>query len=770
MTLDKLNLAGTWELKMISGPAGSDGRIMDCEVPGNIETALHRAGLAGDPYYGMNALEYRRFEFCDWVLSRSFEYRPAGKRVELVFDGLEPFTEIRLNDHVVGEVKNGLIPHRFRVENVLRPGENRLEVWIRSCVNSLRNVVLDPSVISVYPFNYESLFVRKPAHVWGWDIAPRFAVGGIWRGVRLEELPEHRFADVCLQTLSADAAHAELACHYTFETSFPDYAGMELLISGRCGESSFEKRVPVWLHCGFVRLEVENPQLWQPRNYGTPALYEVAIRLLKEGAPVAERNVRLGIRTVVLQRNEIVTAGPDCDFAFWVNGRRIHVQGTNHVPADALHGNDSARLPRLLDMLKDLNCNMVRVWGGGVYESDEFYDFCDEAGILVWQDFMMGCAVYPRDETFLDLLAAEAESVIKRLRQHPSLALWAGDNECDAFAVWSRLGVEPGQTAATRKRLPEILRRLDPMRPYLPSSPYFSEAKPKLAGEDSQAACPEKHLWGPRNYFRSNYYARPDASFISEIGYHGCPGVDSLRRFLPPERLWPYTGNPAWQLHGSNPYFSTDDMLNYRTELMGRQIVELFGEMPDGLDDFAAASQICQAEALKFFIETIRTHRPKTSGILWWNLADCWPQFSDAVVDYYWNRKLAYYYIRRIQQPLCVMIAESDDWRRSIILDNASSESFSGEWRVRDGGGDGNVAASGRFTVNPNAMIVLGQLPNVASARNLYLLEWKIDGGTGGVNHYLAGPPPFSLARYSQVFLPAIAALDHAFRPGEVGK
>lgn len=765
----KLVLNGLWNVSYEQETTGRDRQEIAFTVPGNLESALAAAGKAPAPYYGLNAQAFRPYEFYRWTFRRTFECATVPRRCELVLERIEPESEIYLNGELLGRADNGLVEHRFDCSKQLRAGQNELLVRMGSCVNAQRRRKLDPACYSAYPFNYEVMWCRKGAHCWGWDIAPRLALGGIWGEVYVEEIAEHRFTDIYIQTMKLEAGRAKLGVHYNFETALPDFSGLELQIDGRCGDSVFSSRTDVWLNMGFVGLTVDQPRLWQVRNYGAPWLYDVTLTLLHHGRPLAETRTRVGIRTLELRREDVECVPGENAFAFVVNGQTIHIQGTNHVPLDALHSRDRDRLPEFLKMLRDLNCNMVRVWGGGVYESDAFYDFCDAEGILVWQDFMLGCAVYSTDDEFCDMVRKEAELVVRRLRQHPALALWAGDNECDIFALAAELGLKPENIRVTRETLPEVLKRLDPMRPYLPSSPYFGSEAVRRDPEGGQTACPEKHLWGPRNYFRAQYYSCPDASFVSEIGYHGCPAVNSIKQFIPPEQLWPWQNNAAWDYHASNPYYGSNAMLNYRTGLMANQIREMFGFIPDTLEEFARLSQIVQAEAKKFFIETARINRPRQSGILWWNLLDCWPQFSDAVVDYYFNRKLAYFYIRRVQQPTCLMIGEPQGWEQGIFLDNASGRVECGRWRVTDAE-NGRELAAGEFNLMPNEVCRVGRLKLSLSSHMLLLLEWDTQTGLHGVNHYLCGFPPFDAARYQSWDMERIAALDRSFIPAEIAR
>src|SRR5439155_26535148 len=276
------------------------------------------------------------------------------------------------------------------------------------------------------------------------------------------------------------------------------------------------------------------------------------------------------------------------------NGERLFVLGTNWVPLDAYHSRDRDRIGPALDLVEDLGCNMIRCWGGNVYEDDRFYERCDRAGILVWQDFTMACAIYPQDGEFRRRLETEVRQVVRRLRQHPSIALWVGDNECDQKYMSGHRRRDPNDNGLTREVIPGVLRDEDPSRAYLPSSPY-ADAVAFAAGE---AYLPENHLWR-RDFYKDTFYTASLCHFASEIGYHGCPSPDTLRKFLSPDKVWPFSDNEEWLLHSTSPIPGVD-IHDYRVDLMARQVRTLFGSVPESLDDFAFASQSSQAEALKF--------------------------------------------------------------------------------------------------------------------------------------------------------------------------
>jgi beta-mannosidase len=487
--------------------------------------------------------------------------------------------------------------------------------------------------------------------------------------------------------------------------------------------------------------DLAGAQLWWPLGYGEQPLYAARLRVLRGGDVLCEQTVPLGIRTVKLERTETTTLAGNGEFRFVVNGVPILCKGSNWVPLDAFHSRDAQRYEMALALFRESNCNIVRCWGGNVYEDHVFFDLCDRYGLLVWQDFSLACGIYPRHEAFYAMLEEEATSVVRKLRQHPSLALWGGDNECDD--AYNGLGIDPNRNLLTRERLRTVAENNDFYRPYLPSSPYYS---PKAVAE--RLPSPEQHLWGPRDYYKSDFYRNASVHFASEIGYHGCPNRASLEKFLSPAALWPWQGNAEWILHASD-FMGTDGPYAYRVQLMADQIRELFGVVPENLDDFILASQISQAEAKKSFIEMTRLKKWRRTGIIWWNMLDGWPQFSDAVVDWYGAKKLAFTYIQRAQAPLCLLVTEPQDWHIKLVAGNDARTDFTGQYQMTDLQ-SGEVLLEGAFASPANQNTELATLRVSQAEHKLFGITWEAN-GQRGKNHYLLGKPPFSLADYKTV-------------------
>jgi beta-mannosidase len=304
--------------------------------------------------------------------------------------------------------------------------------------------------------------------------------------------------DVFIDTISCSEAEATLLVNIDFRTDLP-LRNFTIRVSGNCNDSTFlSEKVMFFVNAGF-RIKVVNPKLWWPRGYGEANLYDVKVELLHEGQTVSERKLKIGIRTVKLDRTDISTVEHPGRFQFIVNGTSIFCRGANWIPADAFHSRDIERIPEILEMVAEMGCNMLRCWGGGTYEPHQFYDICDRTGIMIWQDFSMALYAYPQDPHFLEIMREEAEWVIKELRNHSCIALWCGDNECDSCAVtWHREYNDreriPENNRITREVFPELIRRHDPSRSYLPSSPYIAPEAHRMR-RNHRLNVPERHSY-----------------------------------------------------------------------------------------------------------------------------------------------------------------------------------------------------------------------------------------------------------------------------------
>ena len=709
-------------------------------VPGNVELDLAKAGLLPeDLYRGMNILSVQAFENHTFWYRRAFTpASPAnGERVYLHFDGVDCLATYYLNDQEFASSDDMYIEQVFDVTDLIRFGEeNDLAVRLSSPVLATAAEKRDPLTLALGRSGLSvSQSVRKAPHSYGWDIMPRALSAGLWRDVFLEYRPALRldYAYFSVTSLLADTARCEMI--YSAELGEETFKSHPVILEGRCGDYSFRVEEKALSSAGRVRFEIDKAFLWWPKHYGEPRLFDLELTIFStDGEPMIREKFRQGFRELRLVRSDVVEPGGQ--FAFYVNGVKIMAIGSNWVPLDAFHSRDKERLSRALALAEEAGCNILRCWGGNVYESDAFFDFCDEKGILVWQDFAMACCFYPQTEAFFGKMRREAEALARRLRNHASLALWCGDNEVDSFLAPAGR-IKPSVNRLTRDVLPAVLDRMDPYRPYIPSSPYVSD-RALAAG---RAAWPEDHLWGPRDYFKSPFYLGSNAYFISEIGYHGCPSLDSIKKFIDPDKVWPPLQNEQWTLH------STDQKNDpRRVELMFKQIHSLFGKDPEDPEGFIAASQISQAEAKKFFIERVRAKGNVMGGVIWWNLLDGWPQMSDAVVDYYFEKKLAFSYIKRSSRPVLVFLGEREGEGHPVLLSDLTREEATVTVRVTDAA-TGKTVFSGGGSAAANEVRQIGFIPVEKERQGMFLIEYD-PGGERLFNTYLYGTPAFSLSDY----------------------
>lgn len=759
--MERLDLNGVWNLLVIADGdykkmenfcavfdllSLSSGTVIEAQVPGNYELDLKKAGKLEDLYYGKNQLKSRAMEWNHLCYSKKFNIKVEnGKKYRLGFDGIDTIADIYLNGEKIKHTENMLMGYKIEIPtDLLHDGENELFVHISPVILEARKQEY-PMGMYALKYGMDSLYVRKAPFMYGWDIFPRILSGGIWKGVYLEEIPEIEFLQSYLFVKSLKKDYSECVLDYFCEIEYGDskYEDYEIEVEGRYGESEFAAHADVWSKAMHIELPVKNPVLWWPRRNGDPNLYEVSVKLLKGNVICAEKEFKFGIRTVDVEKTSITDEDGNGEFCFKVNHKKIFVLGTNWVPLDSFTSQGRDRIRPALDMVEDLQCNMIRCWGGGYYEDDLFYDLCDEMGILVWQDFMEACAIYPQTDDFLNRFYEEVTYQVRRLRQHACLAMWAGDNENDMlYAINTDCNLDPNQNRNTREIIPWVLRQNDYIRDYLPSSPYMDEVAYKYK---TDRVIPEQHLWGPRDYYKGDFYKNAIAHFASETGYHGCPSPESVRKFISPEALWPYKHNGEWLLHASSPTMKEDESYAYRIELMASQIEVLFGEVPDNLDDFALLSQISQAEAKKYFIERFRIGKWRRTGIIWWNILDGCPQFSDAVVDYYFSKKLAYWYIKRSQEKVALMMDEPENGRISLMGVNDFSEPKEVYFTIREMVSDKEIW-KGMSILPGDSSSALAVL-NLQEKYGFYLIEWEVD-GRKYQNHYLSWQPPMDWKEY----------------------
>lgn len=691
-------------------------------VPGDVHTGLLAAGQIEDPFFDRNVEDVQWVEDREWWYQVSFT-GPAGpapaERDVLVFDGLDTLATVYLNGQALGSHRNMFRPAEFDVSGLIAAGgRNVLAVRFDPVRASVPGQDADGHWGGY--FAGERRYLRKNQAQFSWDWAPRLVNVGIWREVRLERFDGARLLPPYARTLRADGALAVLSVESAVQ-QWDGQAGRsddqaELSVTVRLSRHGRVLTERAELADGTARavLSVPQPDLWWPHGLGDPALYELEVTLQRAGRVIDRVQERIGLRTVELDRTpDPAEAGAE-RFGFVVNGIPVFAKGANWIPADALNGRvGEQRYSQLLRLLTDANGNMVRVWGGGQYEQDAFYDLADELGIMVWQDFMFACATYPDDAGFAAEVAAEAQYQVQRLRNRPSLVIWVGNNEIDWIddtQGWAQPGRDYPGKHLFHGELPELVRRLDPGRPYWPSSPY--------GGDDHNSAqAGDRHNWqvwhglGDRRFGERperdfspsgvsyHHYADDSARFVSEFGMHAAPVLETLARNVSPADL--ALGSDALLFRNCDVPKNKGDML-----------MAAHTGLPADLAQYIDYSMICQAEGLKFAIEHYRRRKPRCSGTLFWQWDDCWPGLSWSVLDYYAFPKAGYFYVKRAYAPVLASLREEPGGTVSVWLTNDTLAPVTESLTWTRAAFDGQVLAGGRIDahVSANSSALVGTI------------------------------------------------------------
>ena len=621
-------------------PEDVKGKSIRATVPGCVHTDLLAAGLIPDPYMERNELLVSWVAETDWQYSCSFDADEsilAQEHIELACEGLDTVAEIVLNGDVVGTTENMHCAYRFDVRSALKSGANELKITFTSALTYTRAFAEKlGSLPKTMPDDYN--YIRKMACNFGWDWGPTLTTAGIWKPISLQSWDTARIASVRPLVMAADAASAQIDV-YT-DLAVDDASGLTVSLSltdpayETADETVYETSFPVDGANTIHTVTVDNPELWWPRGYGEQPLYtlDVAVQT-DDGVVLDEWSGRLGLRTARLNTDadDIGTR-----FRMEINGKPVFCKGANWIPDDCFPTRvTEARYRERLEQAADMKMNMLRVWGGGLYEQDDFYDICDELGIMIWQDFLFACAAYCEDDPFPRLIEEEARHNITRLSRHPSLVLWNGNNEnIWGYFDWNWQEALQGKAWGAEyyhDLLPKLVAELDPSRSYWAGSPYSGTMD--IDPNDDNHGC--KHVWDAWNQVDYAVYRKYTPRFVSEFGHQAHPTWATLARVVPPEER---TMDSATMLLHQK---AADGHNKLNTRLS-----EHFA-MPDDFDDWLYLTQVNQARAIITGVEWYRTRMPICMGTLYWQINDCWPVTSWASVDGDGRPKPLYYATRR---------------------------------------------------------------------------------------------------------------------------
>ena len=684
-TLTSRVLDQNWSFKALE-----DSSWLRASVPGTIHTDLMANGIIEDPYYRLNERKVQWVDKKDWVYQCSFELSPdefERQHHELRFEGLDTYASVYINDRLVLQSSNMHRSYSVDVKEYLIEGSNTLRILLESPIK--RGLELYDALDYTIPVSANdqaetgevpggkrvNVFTRKAAYHYGWDWGPRLVTSGIWRPITLLSWDDFRISELLLsQQLNGDVA--AVMAQIEIESSIENAnAILELQLDGEPLSSS-KLRLRKGKQKFNLPIKIDRPELWWPNGLGKQHLYNIEVKLQRKEVS-STVNQYIGIRNIELVADGTLSQP---NFYFKVNGAPTFAKGVNYIPQDLFLPRVSTKdYERILQAAADANMNMIRVWGGGVYENDRFYELCDSLGLMVWQDFMFACAMYPGDADFLENVKQEAIDNVKRLSHHPSMALWCGNNE--VLAAWKRWGWE--QTAIDEQSpeiahkiwkhydtlfhhiLPEVVSEHHRGIDYWASSPSASEGLPE------EYTHGDTHYWGvwwgkePFDNFNTKI-----SSFMSEYGFQSFPEYSSFLRFAEKQDRDMYS----------------EVMKSHQRSSIGNATIEEYlkrsHRKPIGFEELLYMSQLLQADGIQTAIEAHRRNKAKCMGSLYWQLNDCWPGASWSSIDYYGKWKALHYKVKDAFAPVIVSheFVENGDLLITVVSDRLTE--FDGELQV----------------------------------------------------------------------------------------
>ncbi len=605
----------------------ASNRWLSAKVPGCIHTDLLRHGVIPDPFRGEREKELAWISERDWVYRTTFRAPVNGERLELVAHGLDTFAEVRLDGKLLAKTDNMFVRHTWPLPDLDRHHEHELQITFRSVLPEVARRGKNPDVSTVCDPVGGASTVRKSQCNFGWDWGPRFVTAGIFRPIALQVWSGNCFRHVKIsQEHHKGSVRVKLA--------------PELAVKDRNAAYRFRVRLGgrIVTEGEGLEINIPAPRLWWPNGHGEQPLYQLELELICEGKRADRWERRIGLRTISLDQT------PDkfgTSFRFLVNGRPVFAKGANWIPAHVFpHGLGRRDYEPLLRSAVDANMNMMRVWGGGIYEHEAFHDLCDELGLMVWQDFMYACALYPGDKAFLKSAAMEAEQQVRRLHHRASLALWCGNNEIEMLLGDLRKHPSRKKNHETLFYgvLPELVARHDGTTFYWPSSPHNPEGYDK--GSNNERAG-DAHFWDvwhgkqPVKTYEEKHYR-----FCSEFGMQSFPHPEVAATFCAPKDFNIFS--PAFEAHQKNGG-GNSTILHYIGQLY---------RFPADYDSLAYLSQLNQAHCMRVGIEHFRRIMPRCMGALYWQINDCWPVASWSSLDFGGRWKAVHHEARRFFAPI----------------------------------------------------------------------------------------------------------------------
>jgi beta-mannosidase len=709
-------------------------------IPGTVHTDLYENKLIPDPFYGANEKQLQWIENENWEYESTFslsEKEISNENIELEFDGLDTYATIYINGKMVLEADNMFRKWIISAKNHLKKGKNHLKIVFLSAVQKGK---VEASKLPYTLPEKERVFVRKAQYQFGWDWGPRFVTAGIWKKVHLKFWNSAKIESVNYDQKVLNESVADLDFIFTINA---EKSGMYQI---KLGQKLFPFELKKGQNQVKIPLSIPNPILWWSNGLGVPHQYVFHFSLEQSRKIIDNKELKIGLRTIELiqDKDEFGTS-----FYFKLNGKPVFMKGANYIPPDSFIPKQTlSSYHETIQNARKANMNMLRVWGGGVYADDEFYNACDANGILVWQDFMFACAMYPGDEKFLENIKQEVIDNVNRLQNHPSIALWCGNNENDeGWNNWGwqkQFNYSKADSTQIWNDYKKVFQELIPQtldsilskekNLYWPSSPSIGWGrKESLTQGDS-------HYWGVwwgKEPFEM--YKKKVGRFMSEYGFQGMPNLETLQKVIAKEDF-NFTSE-AFKNHQKHPTgFETI------TEYMTRDF-----PVPTSMEKYNYVSQLLQAYGMKIAIEAHRLAKPYCMGSLYWQLNDCWPVTSWSTLDYYGNWKAAHYQVKESFAPILLAVTENADGY-SIIgsNDNLEVKEVLVTAKLLDFSGNELWTASKECVLNvernTTCMQILNtELPKFVKEKTVLQIEFTSNQKKTVAHHYFVKPKELQL-------------------------
>lgn len=643
-----IELNNNWEFKKVN-----ETKWNPATVPGNVHSDLLENKLIEHPFIGNNEAELQWISDTDWEYKTTFsvdEKTLQKQHLELNFEGLDTYASIFLNNRLILKSKNAFREFQVNVTSILK-AENELRIVFE---NTTKHEEQEKTKLGYTLPEGNRIFTRKAQFQYGWDWGPKLNTAGIWRSVKLSAWNHLKIENVYIKQIQLNDSIVELSLDIEMESDIKEEIAFEIYVNDTLNSTFRAKDNPKSV------FEIKKPKRWWPHNLGDPYLYDIKVVIKKDKTVLDSSSTKIGLRTI-----ELITEKDSIgeSFYFKVNDVPVYAKGANYIPQNSMQNKvTDAHYETLLNDAVAANMNMLRVWGGGIYENDIFYDLCDEKGILVWQDFMFACAMYPGDDDYLENIQQEAIDNVKRLRNHASIALWCGNNENSEG--WHRWGWQDGRSENEKDEiwnnylkvfdsiLPNIVSNLTDTD-YWQSSPKYGRGNPKYEFEG------DAHDWWiwhdayPFEHLEDNV-----PRFMSEFGFQSFPSYEVINYINQSDSL----------------DITSDGFKNHQKHVRGFQLIDEYMKrdfpIPTNTKDYVYMSQLLQAYGVTKGLEAQRRAKPYNMGTLFWQLNDCWPSVSWSSIDFFGNWKALHYKAKKTFENVLISSKINDNVLENFVIND----------------------------------------------------------------------------------------------------